>query len=101
MEFYLIYVTNVLLFLSIYLPIMYELLYYIPPPTLHCTVWYASLKNNYSLSGGGRWPASIAYARVGGERHWTGIIYLQLVYYIYLLYYYTTYSSIFCTYIYM
>lgn len=25
-----------------------------------------SVKNNYSLSGGGRWPTSIAYARVGG-----------------------------------
>jgi hypothetical protein len=29
---------------------------------------FDSLKNNYSLTGGGRWPTSIAYARVGGER---------------------------------
>ncbi len=26
-----------------------------------------SLKNNYSLRGGGRWPTAVAYSRVGGE----------------------------------
>jgi hypothetical protein len=31
------------------------------------------LKNNYSLTGGGRWPTSIAYARVGGERAPCGV----------------------------